>query len=282
MSVLGDSDAYFDEDRILSQHQSALTLLNARMQSPACENVRWLDFACGKGQLLSQLEHNLTAHNRQRITYVGYDVNVEHTKIAEAKAGALQLQSARFETGDACNLGKLLKHHERFDFITCTNALHEISPFDLPDLLVEVIYRLTEDGEAFIYDMESLGEAELGAVPIEGQEASKLFNLLLSELGATRKIDTSTWQHRTCKGWSVLVRLKDFGIDIAAVKKTRGEIVECIRSELQLLLRQKLVRCEQTLESYTKKGVGLVEDEKEKLSTLHEHWALHFALKKFK
>jgi hypothetical protein len=67
MGAIADSDAVHDIRRILPQHQSALTLLNSKLQNPAVQSFRWLDLACGKGQIISQLEENLSANQRQKL-----------------------------------------------------------------------------------------------------------------------------------------------------------------------------------------------------------------------
>ncbi|MCX7004774.1 MAG: hypothetical protein NTV22_16085 [bacterium] len=64
MSAIADSDAAHDIRKILPQHQSALTLLNGRLQNPAVTAVHWLDVACGRGQIIAQLNDNLSPDHR--------------------------------------------------------------------------------------------------------------------------------------------------------------------------------------------------------------------------
>lgn len=76
MSIIGDSSAVLEFARMLPQHQAAITLLSSLLQNPQVDNFYWLDLACGKGQIISQLNENLTIENRKKIIYHGYDINV--------------------------------------------------------------------------------------------------------------------------------------------------------------------------------------------------------------
>ena len=76
MFIIGDSSAVLEFERMLPQHQAAITLLSSLLQNPQVDKFYWLDLACGKGQIISQLNENLTIENRKKIIYHGYDINV--------------------------------------------------------------------------------------------------------------------------------------------------------------------------------------------------------------
>ena len=84
MPGIADSHAVLDEDKLLSQHQAALTLLQHRLADPDVARFSWLDLACGKGQIFSQLESNLSPKLRSKIFYYGYDPNSEEVRRAGA------------------------------------------------------------------------------------------------------------------------------------------------------------------------------------------------------
>ena len=170
MNSIADSDAVLDISRILPQHQSALTLLNGRLQKPGTDSYRWLDLACGKGQIISQLSNNLSPQNRLKLVYAGYDINVDHTRTAERMANDLGFKSHSFRHGDLSQFAKLLETDELFDFVTCTNTAHELQPGAFASIVVDALLRLSESGELFVYDMESLVQPELGALPWRGDE----------------------------------------------------------------------------------------------------------------
>lgn len=65
---------------MLPQHQAAITLLSSLLQNTQVDKFYWLDLACGKGQIISQLNENLTIENRKKIIYHGYDINVDYLK----------------------------------------------------------------------------------------------------------------------------------------------------------------------------------------------------------
>ncbi|MGF5867514.1 class I SAM-dependent methyltransferase, partial [Klebsiella pneumoniae] len=165
MALIADSDAVLDGGRILPQHQAALTLLNAKLQDPDVVNLRWLDMACGRGQIIAQLLENLTPENRRKLTYVGFDIHVDHTRVAERLASKLSLNDYSFYQGDLSRFSEIVNSPSDFDFITFTNTAHEVSPAAFSRIMLEAILRLSTSGELFIYDMESLTEPELGALP---------------------------------------------------------------------------------------------------------------------
>jgi SAM-dependent methyltransferase len=183
MSAIAESDAVHETQKILPQHQSAITLLNVRLHDPTVGAVRWLDIACGKGQIIAQLDDNLSPDHRAKLSYVGYDINSDFIRTAEKLAEGLGLQSVSFLHGDLSNFSKLVPEDRKFDFISCTNTAHEIQRGCFACLFLDALLHLSESGELFIYDMESLTKPELGALPWQSQEIKELINAAFETMG---------------------------------------------------------------------------------------------------
>lgn len=164
MSSIADSSAVLEPDRMLAQHQAALTLLQGMLDDPHHQNVRWLDLACGKGQIISHLDRNLTPRARTKLSFVGYDIENHHTRTAQQIAERMQLAHCDFDVGDLAAFHRSEKTAGPWDFITLTNTVHEIRPQSLASLLMECIARLDTSGCLFVYDMDRLSTPELGAV----------------------------------------------------------------------------------------------------------------------
>jgi SAM-dependent methyltransferase len=279
MPSIADSDAVLDISRILPQHQSALTLLNGKLQKPGTNECNWLDLACGKGQIISQLSENLSTDNRRKLAYAGYDINVDHTRIAERMASDLGFKSHSFRHGDLSQFAKLLEVDEQFDFVTCTNTAHELQPGAFATIVIDALLRLSDSGEFFVYDMESLVQPELGALPWRGDEIGALLNELFEVLDTEFRVHPSTWQHSTCKGWTVVIQrayLNKSNIDITG---KRSAIEEKLETAIDKILATRLQQCDATLNSYAKWGTDTADDERTKLAALYEFWALHNAIK---
>src|SRR5258708_30990434 len=153
MSSLADSNAVFDVERLVVQHQAALTLLQGMLSDPGCHELAWLDLACGKGQIIAHLQQNLSDSERRKIRLVGYDIENANSKHAKRIAESMGLSSFSFEVGA---LGRLRENGLTIGpwrFITLTNTAHEIAPASLAGILATCIDRLAEDGCLFLYDM---------------------------------------------------------------------------------------------------------------------------------
>lgn len=125
------------------------------------------------------MQENLSENNRRKLLYTGYDINVDHTRTAERIANGLNLKANEFVHGDICHFANLILPDRQFDFITCTNTAHELQPGAFSMLILDSLVRLSETGELFIYDMESLDKPELGALPWRGPEIGLLINKIL-------------------------------------------------------------------------------------------------------
>ena len=277
MASIADSDAVHDLRLILPQHQAAVTQLNARLQNPNVEDFQWLDLACGKGQIISQLEENLSPVNRKKLSYTGYDINEEHTRIAERIADQLALKDYTFLHGDLSNFTKLLDGQVQFNFITCTNTAHELQPDAFTSIIIDSLLRLTDKGELFLYDMESLEKPELGALPWRAADIRKLLNTIFEELESDFRIHPSTWIHKSCKGWTVTIQREYVAKSDSEIRDKREQISKRLESEIDEIIDARLVECNRQLQSYCRFRAETADDATAKISALYEFWALHHA-----
>ena len=170
MSIIGDSSAVLEVERMLPQHQAAITLLSSLLQDPHVDKFCWLDLACGKGQIISQLNENLTIENRKKIIYHGYDINKDYLKIVKQITDKMEFMDYVLHIGDLSSFDDILPKDTLFDFVTCTNVAHEIHPQKFFEIIIGVLKRLNENGQLFLYDMESLSNPELGALPLKAND----------------------------------------------------------------------------------------------------------------
>lgn len=278
MPVLGDSSAVLELNKMLPQHQSAITLLNSIVQNPNADKVYWLDLACGKGQIISQLSENLTLDSRRKIVYQGYDINIEYSKLVTKTASTLNFDNFKVDIGDLSSFDSILPHDMTFDYITCTNVTHEIHPQKFFLIIWGAIKRLNDNGQLFIYDMESLANPELGALPLKGADIKRVFDTILKLAGSTFKVSPSTWTHRTCKGWSLVINRSYLDINSSSFDNNASEILMALRNEIQDVLNKKLEECTCVLKTLTMYGTETIDEEAQKQMALYEFWALHKAL----
>ena len=261
MSIIGDSSAVLEFERMLPQHQAAITLLSSLLQNPMIDKFCWLDLACGKGQVISQLNENLTVENRKKIIYHGYDINIDYLKIVKKMAEKMEFRGSDIHIGDLSSFDDILPKDTMFDFVTCTNVTHEIHPQKFFVIIIGILKRLNEDGQLFLYDMESLSNPELGALPLKANDIKCLIEVIFRTVGSDFKVSPSTWNHRTCKGWSVVNNRKHLGIENAAFEKCNTVIIDNLHKEIQAMLTKKLNECKQVLQSYTTYGTETSDDE---------------------
>ncbi len=50
---IADSRAVLLPGRVLPQHQTAVSLVKVMTQDPLIKRIRWLDLACGRGQIFA-------------------------------------------------------------------------------------------------------------------------------------------------------------------------------------------------------------------------------------
>ena len=279
MPAISNSSAFRNAERVLPQHQAALTLLQARLSTPGIQVLSWLNLACGRGQILVSLEDNLSAEARAKIDYWAFDLDQDYARETQKTAERLSFASLQSKVGDLSDFDQLLPTNARYDFITLTNTVHEIDPARLAGLLVSCIVRLTDTGTLFIYDMEQVKPPELGAVPWSRDDIKRLVRCMLDALGATAyRPEVGLWNHRSCNGWNVQLERQHLGISPTDVVGRVDTATDATREEVSHLLEQRLVECRATLERLTQYGAETVEEQEDKERLLYEFWALSRAM----
>jgi SAM-dependent methyltransferase len=275
--LIADSSAVLDMNRILPQHQSAITLINTMLQNPEQIKLNWLDIACGKGQIISQLSDNISDGNMKKIKYTGYDINHEYTLIAEKIASNLGFDLYRFFHGDLSSFSKIISIDEHFDFITCINTVHELDPKIFSNLLIDSIIRLSNTGELFISDLESLENPELGALSWHGDEIGQLLNVLCEVAGTKYRIHPNIWAHSTCRAWTAVIQRQYFMVSNEMLFEKRNEIISRLDDTIDALLDKRFEECIKILQTYQRCGIATAEEAKLKEQSLYEFWALYNA-----
>lgn len=275
---LADSSAFLDLERLLAQHQAALTLLQGMLSDPACQELAWLDLACGKGQILAHLHKNLSPAEREKIKLVGYDIENQQSRQAKRIAESMNLASYQFEVGALSRFWENGATAGPWRFITITNTAHEIEPASLAEVLVRCVERLQDDGCLFLYDMERLPNPELGAVPWSAGEIKAVLTTMCRSLGSDSfEPAVGTWAHRTCNGWNGQVRRDHMGLP-SEFKEHIPRAIQAASEKIHQLLEDRLGRVNAALESLAEHGPDTAEESDEKEALLYEYWALSRAI----
>lgn len=274
MTSLADSDAFRDDGRVLSQHHAAITLLQPRLSAPGSSPIRWLDLGCGRGQILGGLREAFSDSARQRIDYVAYDIDQGYIRETARHAENLNLRSISTYVGDLASFDSTVPS-SMFEFITLTNTAHEIGPFDLVDVIISILGRLSDTGLFYAYDMETLERPELGALPWSREEIRKIFRLTLKALGVDDyEPEVSRIPHRTTTAWGLVVEGVHLGLSAVKISERRASASEDVRREVTTVLWDRLQVCRSVLESLTRNGASTAEENAAKLRYLYEYWAL--------
>lgn len=277
MAAISSSTAVQIRERLLPQHQAALTLIKSELECPAKESFNWLDLGCGRGQIILHAEQFLGRSLSGKINFVGVDVNQDYVRETE------QIAKSVFPNCDfiICSLENF-EHHlgrdDQFDFVSFTNTAHEISPCQLGNLLISAFSRLSDTGQFFVYDMESLQAHELGAVTWRSDEIEKIVHQMLIAAGGEGYLPTvSRIPHKTCDAWYFKIDNKHSKARSSDFKEGRDKIVNSIRKEVYDILSNKIREINMALERLCRYG----ETENSTGDTnrlLFDHWAVTRAL----
>ena len=283
MGAIADSTAVLTS-KVLPQHQAAITLLGQLLAAPGAEQIAWLDLACGKGQILAQLDENIQEEElRARITYSGYDIENEHSRVAAKIAAGLKFRSVEVQTGEMEHFAKIFPPERKFTFVSFTNTVHELRPQLVASLLIDIILRLDPRGVLYIYDMETLPLPELGAVPWDGDDFKKLLKAIFDELGCNKPaLIVQRWEHSSCSGWSVNLHRDHLQVTDEAIVKQAGAVVSKVARVIAEVLVYKLKTVSEALESLTRFGSDNAEETKQKTKLLYDFWSLQRAIKEIK
>lgn len=279
LTTIADSSAFKDRERLLPQHQSALTLLQARLSAPKVASLSWLDLACGRGQIILSLDSNLSSEARYKIAFWAYDLDQHYARETQKVAEQLRFASLNVTVGELADFDRIIPSGPLFDFITLTNTVHEIEPVRLATLFATCLRRLADTGTLFIYDMDKITPPELGAVPWNRDDVRRIVRRMLDALGASAyRPEIGLWNHRTCNGWNVQIERHHLGISRDDVAKRMDAAIQATGDEVLQLLRRRLSECRASLEMLTKYGAETAEEQNDKERLLHEFWALSRAL----
>jgi hypothetical protein len=281
VSTIADSNAFKDTERVLPQHQAALTLLQGRLSAPSVLRLSWLDLACGRGQIIVSLDENLSIAAREKLEYWAYDLDQDFARETRRTAERLGFASLETTVGELSEFDRILPSGVLFDFITLTNTVHEIEPGRLATLLVSCLMRLTDTGTLFIYDMERIKPPELGALPWSRDDIRRIVLRMLDALGASAyRPEVGLWNHRTCNGWNVQLDRQHLGVSRVEVAERGATAVRETRAEISKLMKRRLFECRQSLETLTLFGAETAEEQDDKERLLFEFWSLSRALER--
>jgi hypothetical protein len=281
LTTIADSSAFKDRERLLPQHQAALTLLQARLSAPTVTSLSWLDLACGRGQIILSLDSNLSSEARCKIAFWAYDLDQHYARETRKVAEPLGFASLEVTVGELSDFNRILPSGSLFDFITLTNTVHEIEPVRLATLLATCLGRLADTGTLFIYDMDRITPPELGAVPWNRDDIRRIVRRMLDALGAsTYRPEVGLWNHRTCNGWNVQIERHHLGISRDDAVKRMDAAIRATGEEVSQLLRRRLSECRASLETLTRYGAETGEEQNDKERLLYEFWALTRALER--
>ncbi len=279
MAVIGESSAVSIDGRQLGQHQAALTVMQRLLSAPGIGRFTWLDLACGRGQILSGLGNSLSRDARAKIDFFAYDVKQDYLRETSRVASALGFGSVAGEVGDLSKFDVLLPTEARFDFITLTNTVHEVSPSQLAGVLVDAVLRLNDQGTVFVYDMERVKPPELGAVPFSAHDFRAVSDALIETLSDNDyRPEVSGWKHSTVNGWNVQIQREYISGTQNEIETRRTKATEDTRGAIFGVLGQRLVDCRRTLEVLTTNGAETAEEQEDREHLLHELWAITRAL----
>ncbi|HWO24959.1 MAG TPA: class I SAM-dependent methyltransferase [Kofleriaceae bacterium] len=275
MSAIADSASILDTSRVLAQHQAAVILLQGRLANPAVGLIRWLDLACGRGQIIAHLNQNISEQGRAKLEYYAYDIDNQGLRTAGKLATRLNLANHNITTGDIRSFDNAYEKELRFDFVTLTNSVHEVNSDDIAHVLVDCVLRLSPDGQLFVYDMETLDPPELGAVPWRGDDAARIVTALLGGLGSTDyRPEVGRWQHTKTVGWNVTLERKHIKCSPEEAADRRPMAIMQTAATIRAVLQDRLLRCKKALEMLTKFGAETKEESDERTRLLYEFWAI--------
>ena len=277
MPSFADSEAVLMRDRVLPQHQAALTVVKNRVEAPLLETFRWLDLACGRGQILACASY-VFGPSRKKIEYIGVDVNQAFALQAQQLAEPL-FRRAEVLIGDVHNFDSLLPRDLVFDFISFTNGAHEIFPHALAMTIVSALCRMRGAGQLYMYDMESLSDPELGAIVWTGPEMETVLRRILMAAGEAKYLpEAAVWTHKSCKGWSLHINRDYISCSADELNGCRPKMVSEARMTIIEILQQKLVALDIALDALSRFGAATANEAREAIGLAYQYWAVSRAL----
>jgi hypothetical protein len=140
-------------------------LIEAGILNTAVDSHRILDLCSGWPLLLQNLIKQLSSdpQRRENYHYVACDMNIssddqhwaELVSTAKKHGIKLSLVSTNVSESDALRGTLRVKAKSKFDLILFSNALHEISPAKIPQLLFTLVDLLSDQGQLVLIDPKS-------------------------------------------------------------------------------------------------------------------------------
>jgi hypothetical protein len=169
----------------------------------------------------------------------------------------------------------VIKPEQKFSFITFTNVVHELPPVLFGSLLLELISRMEMNAKLYIYDMETLPEPELGAVPWDASDMRRLLTFVFTESGSILAPPmVQRWPHSSCTAWSVTFVREKLEVDAQSFTSKLPELKSKTNEFVAQLFKEKLNRTIDALEVITKFGGQTGEEQKRKMNLLFDYWSL--------
>ena len=273
MDTFAASNAISEPGRVWPQHQASLTLLDEMVSNPANASVKWLDLACGEGQILTSLAQGFDEDVRGKIEYTGFDRMDAYLRSTEKIASSIGLGGYKTQVGNLSVLTQIFSQ-ERFDFITLINVVHELDPRHLAAVLVDATLRLSSRGALYVYDMELIEPEELGAIAWRAGEFKAIVASMFEALGAgDYRPNVARWSHKTRNGWSLTVRREHIA-DTSGFEAMRPEAEAATKAKVYELIEQKITACKGALEQLTTFGAETAEEQDTAKNLLYDFWAL--------
>jgi hypothetical protein len=180
--------------------------------------------------------------------------------------------------GELCRFSTQLPADAKYDFITLTNAVHEISPLELPGIVFDCIDRLSESGCLFIYDTDRIVPFELGAVIWTAREVECILVAFLKTLGCSEyRPEVGEWKHQSCNGWNTQIHRSHLALP-CEIRDRREDVVTAIIAQIRCLLQHKLHETKSALDKLAQFGPQTAEEETDRIFLLHNMYALMNAL----
>jgi hypothetical protein len=218
----------------------------------------------------------LSENCRNKINFFAYDRNVDYLKSVGRLSSNLHFAKLLPIPGDLSEFVSKVPSALKFDFITLTNTIHEIEPPNFAKILVDCVCKLAPKGSLFIYDMERLPEAELGAIVWKTQEIKEIITLLAKQITKTDYVPSvGKWHHSSCDGWNVQISRQHISLTEPDLNKKKKVITKKLSNKILEILNRKYDTCIESLESLTEFGGESLDEFSDKVNLVFEYWALN-------
>ena len=275
MNVLNDSSSVCSKERVYSQHQAAMTLLQNRLKKPSVDDFHWIDIACGQGQILTNLENILGADLRKKVTFHAFDVDKDSLKVAIELANSLAFNKVKDKVGQIEDFHPLMGEH-KFDFITLTNSIHEFEPYGIPAVFIDLLSHLRPDGLLYVFDMEQLTSPELGAIAWNRTEITKILCDIFKHLSVKDYVpEASDWPLSSIRAWSVQIDMVHISKGISITTESRAEAIRATKGLIESLLKKKLELCAKTLKALKENRPDSAAEKLIRDNAVFDFWALN-------